>query len=117
MEALGIADEIADVPRESESDPEKYGVWPENIRTLNVFIELQTQWEMVAVDGELIRTRLMYESFETVKRYTSGVRPGEWAKIFTSLRRMESAALVVLRKERTERLAQEEARRAAAGEK
>lgn len=116
LAAFGLSDEIADVPRESELNPDLYGVWPENVVTLNIFVALETQWEMVAVEGELVRTRLLYESFEIVKGYVNGVRPGEWADILATIRRMELAALGVFRKERKERLErarQEEAARRA----
>jgi hypothetical protein len=105
MLVFGIADEIDDVPREDDFEGECYGYWPDTHLTLNVFLELQTQWEMVGVEGELVRTGLRWAAVEILMDNTNGIPRKSRSAMFEQIRRMERAALNVFRAERKERLA------------
>ena len=113
MKAFGLADEIASAPKEGEFEPDHYRIWPDCCATLNVFIAMETQWHMVGVEGELVRTRLAYESFNTVYENMAGLGRRQRTEIFNDLRYMERAAINVINDERTERLKREAADRAA----
>lgn len=104
MHAFGLEEEIAGVPvknEEEEADEERFEVWEENWITSQVFRAMSTQWERVALpDGEVIRTRLIYEALPAVRDGMRGIRKKEWQEIFEGLRTMELAALKVMREER-----------------
>lgn len=97
MRLAGISDEIADAPTEHDVEHVRYIVWPENIRTLNLFRELETQWDYVAeADGERNRTRLRWESLEILLRNTNGIPRRDHTKIHAEIRVMEKAALIAM---------------------
>ncbi|MDQ2822967.1 MAG: DUF1799 domain-containing protein [Pseudomonadota bacterium] len=104
MRFMALESEIADAPREADIEPEVCEIWADNVLTWNVFLALETQWDIVAApDGELVMTGLKYDRAEVVLRYTDGAPRRQWATILTDLRAMESAALNVLNKARTAR--------------
>lgn len=113
MRVFGLSDEIADAPSEDDVRPELYEIWPDNLKTLNVFLALSAQWEVVAAaDGEMVRTRLLWESFEILMKYTNGIPRRERSKLFNDIRGMEKAALFAMDQElnkRRERREQEAA--------
>lgn len=112
MLAFGLADEIADAPGEDDVESLAYPVWPENIKALNLFLALETQWDVViSPDGELIRTRLNYPSIDSVLARTNGIPKREWNQLHEQMRMMERIAL----KEMSEaRIARQERRQAEA---
>jgi hypothetical protein len=116
MRVFGIADEIDDVPGEDEFEPVCFGYWPDTHQTLNIFLELQAQWHMVGLEGEMVRVGLRWDEVERLMKYTNGIKRRDWSIMFQHIRAMERAALKVLRKERNERLERQrleaEARRA-----
>ncbi|MBC7859197.1 MAG: DUF1799 domain-containing protein [Burkholderiaceae bacterium] len=100
MAFFGASDEIADAPTEQDLTVERYEIWPENLTTLTVFIDLSTQWDRVAeADGVMTRTRLIWESFEVLMRHSTGIPRRDHAKIFTDIRRMEKVALAAMGEE------------------
>jgi hypothetical protein len=104
MRDLGLEDEIAGAPTEGEVEPDLCEIWRDNLPTWDVFLSLETQWDIVAAaDGELVMTGIRYESIEVVLRNTNGVPRRQWAEIFANLRAMEKAALRVINKAREER--------------
>ncbi|MFZ6644418.1 DUF1799 domain-containing protein [Undibacterium sp. TJN25] len=101
---LGLADEIADAPAEADYEAPAYPIWHDNIRSLNVFLALSTQWEIVLANGYLVRTRIIYEAIEPVLRNMNGIARRHWAETFEDLRAMESAALVAFNQEHKKQL-------------
>lgn len=67
-------------------------VWPENWRTVEVFIAMGTQWN-VGMSGAI---GLRYEALPTVLD-AIGVAAADHADVFTGLRVMERAALEAMR--------------------
>lgn len=104
MQFFGLSSEIADAPTEHDIVPECYPVWADNVRTLNIFLDLASQWDFVAeCDGELSRTRLRWESVEILRRHTNGIPGRAWSGIFSDIRAMERAALLAMGDERNKR--------------
>lgn len=68
-------------------------VWPDNIRAVNVFIAMSTQWR-TGMNGA---TGMDYSALPEVMRMTSIPRR-DWSEIFESIRVMEDAALEQMRK-------------------
>lgn len=111
MAAFDLADEIAAAPTEHDHEPEKYAVWPDNLQSLNVFMAMAHQWGQEAVQGELVRTRLMMEVAEVFMNRLPGIAHRERSEIFGDLVHMESAALAAFNTERNERLEREATQR------
>lgn len=100
---LGITDELEGVSTERELQPDLFHVWPDNIESLSVFLALSTQWEQIVDDGDFVRTRIIYETFDTVVERLGGIPRRAWNRIFADIQLMERAALRVLNEARLER--------------
>lgn len=97
MAFYGLSDEIANVPKEEQVKEPDYEVWPENLAALNLFLGLESQWEMlISPDGELIRTALRTSAIEFKLKYTNGIPRRDYNKLVQSLAWMEAAAVAVL---------------------
>ena len=70
-------------------------VWPDNLRAVNAFVGMSTQWR-VGMNGA---TGLDYGVVPTVLRL-AGVPRAEWAEVFDGLRAMEDEALKTMRETR-----------------
>lgn len=85
LAAMGLVIE-GDMPDDS------IPVWPENMRTVDVFVAMSTQWNVAGMGGMV---GLRYEALPAVMRLV-GVPPAERADVFAGLRVMERAALGAL---------------------
>ena len=65
-------------------------VWPENWKTVEVFVSMMTQWQTAGMNGTLVGLR--YEALPAVMRYCA-VPVADRGEIFHNLRSMERAAL------------------------
>lgn len=63
-------------------------VWPENWPALNIFCQLQTQWNTSGMGG---RTGLRYEALYPL---LDRLDPDDWEPTFSDVRTMEAAALI-----------------------
>lgn len=105
MQLLGLADEIADAPTEEDVQESDYEVWPENLTALNLFLSLESQWDIVvSPDGELIRTCIKTHAIEFKLKYQNGVPKKDHVSLVQQLEWMEKAALAVMNKARVERM-------------
>lgn len=67
-----------------------FGVWPENVKTVEVFCALETQWNhLVGMQGA-VPVGLRYEALGEVWRML-GVKRRQRAEIFQGLQAMERA--------------------------
>lgn len=82
--------------QQGDSDPqqepeEKCYLWPENVRTYNVWFRIQTQWR---VGGMGDRTGLDYSAVEKYLHKVERIRPGRQRnEVWAGLQAMEAAAL------------------------
>lgn len=105
MHLLGLAEEIADAPTEADVAEPDYEVWPENLKTLNLFMSLENKWDFVATaDGELIRTGMKLSAIELKLKYSNGIPKKDYARYFEQLEWMEKAALSVMNQARALRV-------------
>lgn len=82
---------------ESQVARDDFEVWPENLATLEAFIELQTSWDWITPGmGTPVRAGLRSTEIESTLRML-GVRGSRRTEVFQDLRAMERAALEVLR--------------------
>jgi len=97
----GAADEtaIAEILGDEAQDGGKFEVWPENCRTLNLFLECQTQWVAVAGLGGIAYLGLVWASVDALLRRERVKRARQ---VFADLRLMERAALPLLNEQRTD---------------
>lgn len=72
------------------TQPEAFVVWPENARSLEVFLALATQWRWLPGMGGAMRVGLDYPAAEAVLRM---LKVRDRAGVFNDLRVMEAAAL------------------------
>jgi hypothetical protein len=104
MELLGLADEIAEAPRESDVEEERYEIWPDNWPTLRLFLRLHSKWNIVAApDGELVRTGIWWPNIEGILRNTNGIARRKWPEVIADLEAMEDAAMRVMNAARAAR--------------
>ena len=75
-----------------EATPPPVEVWPDNLKAVNVFIGMDTQWR-VGMSGA---TGLDYAALPVVMRLV-GVSPAERAEVFAGVQTMEQAALEFMR--------------------
>lgn len=85
LAAFGLV-HVGDVPDRS------IPVWPENWKTVEVFVAMGTQWNVASMGGAI---GLRYEALPAVMRYC-GVATASRADVFAGLRSMERAALEVI---------------------
>ena len=69
-------------------------VWPDNVRAVNAFIAMSTQWR-VGMGGPI---GLDYAALPTVLRIGSIPR-SEWGEIFETIRVLEDVALLTMREQ------------------
>lgn len=77
-------------------EPDKFGVWPENWMSVEVFSAMNTQWNIHPMGGH---SGLRYEALPVVMS-CCGVRKSQRREVFSSLRIMEQTALELLRRKR-----------------
>jgi hypothetical protein len=99
MIAFGLADEIEDVPVKDEDEIEEeecFEIFRENWTIALAFLAMSTQWEKVVLpNGQVIRTRMIYEAIPTVLFCMPGLKRKDWSPIFAGLHAMEVEALKV----------------------
>jgi Phage related hypothetical protein (DUF1799) len=76
-------------------DAAVFGVWPDNFAAVNAFISLTTQWRV----GFAGATGLDYGALIPVFRMTKIPR-ADWSDIFESIRVLEDATLVLMRRKK-----------------
>lgn len=108
MLAWDIADEIAEAPREEIEEEwpaeECYPVWLDTWPELQIFLNLSSQWYVVAApDGELVRTGIRRDAIEFEQRNAPKMLRRRWPEVIRHLRQMEREALNVMYKLRAER--------------
>jgi hypothetical protein len=81
------------VEAQTDAD-EDFAVWPENVRTLQLFLACSTQWRYGATGGVI---GLDYSGVEALLRLR-GVRHRR--RVFTDLQVMEMAALPLLNEQK-----------------
>lgn len=102
---LGLSDEIASAPTEQDVEPPDYEIWEENIPTLNLFLSLKNQWDMIiSPDGEVIRTGIKTQAIEFKLKYQNGIPKKDYTKLVQQIEWMEDAALKVMNEARAERI-------------
>lgn len=69
-------------------------VWPENMKTVEVFVAMMTQWQTAGMNGTLVGLR--YEALPAVMRWCTVPRRDQ-ADVFHGLRHMERAAMEAAR--------------------
>lgn len=79
---------------DGENDSDLFEVWPENWRTLEIFLSCRYQWNMGAMGGFM---GLRAEGVESVMRMNRVPLKDQWP-IFTDLMAMAGEALPVLNK-------------------
>jgi len=88
--ALGLELEPADGA--GGEDDNLFAVWPENREAVELFVQLRTQWRIVAGFGAAAHTGLDYAAVEAVFRIRR-VAPADRARLLDDVRVMESAYL------------------------
>jgi hypothetical protein len=78
------------------NEPEHMEVLPENWKTLQIFLQCQTQWRIIAGMAGAFYQGLDYPSVESVLRMT--VKPKNHAKTFRGLQLIEAGALETINK-------------------
>lgn len=79
-------------------------LWPCNVATWLLWLQLQTQWRITAdMGGGTIRTGLDYASAIAYLRHVAKVRPKDWVHTWAALRSMEIAAINTWADMRTQR--------------
>lgn len=69
-----------------------FDIWPDNAQVWEVFRCMTTQWHLVVIEGQILRTGLRYEALPGVWRGTR-TPPADRPRVFCELREMELAAL------------------------
>lgn len=100
LAAFGMVEETNEAG-ERASD-EKCYLWPENLRTFNVWLQVQTQWRTSSGMDGTHRTGLDYAGVATVMREVLHIRRRWWAEIWGGLRAMEIAAINAWAEQRQE---------------
>lgn len=89
----GVPQEDAEQMLAGKRPPElDFEVWPENLKTVQLFCELQTQWHWLSGMGGSMRTGLIYSEAIGYMR-EKGIPQKLRAEILSDLRVMERAAL------------------------
>lgn len=89
MAVFGLQQDESD---DAQIPDEKCYLWPCNVRTFNVWQQVQTQWRSAGM-GE--RTGLDYAGVVAYLGSMPGMRPKARSQLFSGLRAMERAALEV----------------------
>lgn len=84
---------VEEAPVSASADA--FEVWPENIRIVNVFLSVDTQWRVIAGLGGMVYQGLEMRSVQSALEMTL-VKRGDWPTFFAGIRVMELAALPVL---------------------
>lgn len=88
--AFGLADQVTEVG--------PTGIWPENALTCRVFFDLEYQWrEIMTADGP-VPLGLDHGQIKHTLQLMR-VKRSLWPDIFNGLKRMETAAIEVMRRE------------------
>lgn len=79
--------------RDAEQENEYFAIWPENWKTLQIFLSLSNRWSVDGLSGRIAGIpRADIESTLNMSR----IRPTKRREILQNLIAMESAALEVL---------------------
>lgn len=101
MMAGAPPDVIAAARKQQQPSIHDFYVWPENWDSLDFFIQLNTQWNVVSGMGGERVSGLNYQAVEAMMRIKSIPR-NKKESLFNDLRLMENAALEVLQIQREE---------------
>lgn len=88
---MGVSEDEIRAALDDEEDKD-FGIWPENVATLQTFMSLKTQWRVGPLGGFL---GLDYPGVQAALALRRVKKPGQ---VFEDLQAMERAALEVLNK-------------------
>lgn len=94
LEAFGAPDEIVEHARRRKSDVD-FEVFPDNWQTVAVFLNLSSQWRIIAGMGGATYQGIEFASIEPCLRLM-GVKVKKWPAIFRSLVVMAGEAAAVI---------------------
>lgn len=104
MREVGIAEE--DLP-EYLIEAESFGVFEENIKALNLFLNLNRRWLIAEMSGSYLR---LDDQAIKVQMELRGIKQKHRAKLLDQLMAMESAALEILNKAEPDKGASQDGR-------
>lgn len=95
LRALGANAATIDAARKSmRPKDEEFEIFEDNLKSVEVFQRMQTQWERAGMDGK--RCGLRYASLPVVMKRCHVAEGEDWDRVFDDLQIMEDEALDVL---------------------